>query len=327
MTDFENTPGADSPPGSQPPAPNFAAATQPPYVRTLLFGPDGLRPGWGFGFYVVMSYFLYWLANDLEERYGPAGSLRSMMLEEFCALLAAVIPSLVLAKIERRRWETYGLPPRQAFRKLFWVGATWGFAGITLLLGTLNRIHVFDFGHLALHGPRIVKYAAFWAVMFLLVGCFEEFLLRGYVQFTLTRALGFWWAAILLSCAFGLIHIRNGGEEWNGLLAVACIGLFFALTLRRTGTLWFAVGFHAAWDWGETFFYSVPDSGIVFPGHLLKSSLHGARWLTGGSVGPEGSSVCFVVIALLWYAFSRTYKQVKYPENSTLRHAALPEST
>ncbi len=165
MTDLENTPGPDSPPESQPPAPDFAAATQPPYVRTLLFGPDGLRPGWGFAFYVVMSYFLYWLANDLEERYGPAGSLRSMMLEEFCALLAAVIPSLVLAKIERRPWETYGLPPRQAFRKLFWVGATWGFAGITLLLGTLNRIHVFDFGHLALHGPRIVKYAAFWAVM------------------------------------------------------------------------------------------------------------------------------------------------------------------
>src|SRR6266851_2669362 len=283
MTDLENTPGPDSPPESQPPAPNFAAATQPPYVRTLFFGPDGLRPGWGLGFYVLMFYFLSRLANDLVERYGPAGSLRSMMLEEFCWLLAAVIPSLVLAQIERRPWETYGLPPRQAFRKLFWVGATWGFAGITLLLVTLNRIHVFDFGHLALHGPRIV---------------------------------GFWWAATLLSCAFVLIHIRNGGEEWNGLLAVACIGLFFALTLRRTGTLWFAVGFHAAWDWGETFFYSVPDSGIVFPGHLLKSRLHGARWLTGGSVGPEGSFLCFVVIALFSFAFSRTYRPVKYPEKS-----------
>ena len=108
---------------------------------------------------------------------------------------------------------------------------------------------------------------------------------------------------------------------------MAFIGLFFALTLRRTGTLWFALGFHAAWDWGETFFYSVPDSGIVFPGHLLKSSLHGARWLTGGSVGPEGSSVCFVVIALLSLAFSRTYQQVKYPEKSIRSHGKLPQPT
>src|SRR5260370_35538258 len=109
----------------------------------------------------------------------------------------------------------------------------------------------------------MVKYGAFWAVMFLRVGCFEEFLLRGYAQFTLTRAVGFWWAAILLSCAFGLIHLRNGGEGRNGLLSVASIGRFFALTLRRTGTVWFAAGFHAPWAWGESSFDSVPASGIV----------------------------------------------------------------
>src|SRR5438552_17124970 len=111
MTDLERTPGPDSPPELQPPAPDFAAATQPPYVRPPLFGPDGLRPGWGFAFYVVMAYFLYWLDNDLEERYRPAGRPRSTMLAECSALLAAVTPSLALSKIERRPWETYGLPP------------------------------------------------------------------------------------------------------------------------------------------------------------------------------------------------------------------------
>src|SRR5260370_35233214 len=102
MTDLENTPGPDSPPESLPPAPKFAAATQPPYVRTLLFGPDGLRPGWGFAFYVVMFYFLYWLANALVERYGPAGSLRSLMLEEFTARLAAALPSVCLSRLQVR---------------------------------------------------------------------------------------------------------------------------------------------------------------------------------------------------------------------------------
>ena len=93
-----------------------------------------------------------------------------------------------------------------------------------------------------------------------------------------------------------------------GLLAAAWIGMFFCLTLWRTGTLWFAVGFHAAWDWGETFFYSVPDSGMVSPGHLLSSSLRGPQWLSGGSVGPEGSVLCFVVIALVWISFDRKYR-------------------
>jgi hypothetical protein len=234
-----------------------------------------------------------------------------MMLEEFGLLVAAVLPALVLQMVERRPWGAYGLPIRQAFGKFFWMGGVWGFASITLLLAMMYGLRVFDVAHLAMHGARIVKFAAFWAVFFLLVGFFEEFLLRGYTQFTLTRIVGFWPAAVALSCMFGLIHIRNGGEQWPGLLAAAAIGFFFCLTLRRTGTLWFAVGFHAAWDWGETFFYSVPDSGTIFPGHLLKSSFHGPIWLTGGMVGPEGSVLCFVVIAAVWVAFSRAYPTVR----------------
>ncbi len=234
------------------------------------------------------------------------------MLEEFAVLVAAVVPALVLGRVEKRPWGVYGLPGRQAFGKLFWVGALWGFASITLLLGVMYGLRVFDVGHLAMHGARVVKFAAFWAGMFLLVGFFEEFLLRGYSQFTLTRAIGFWPSAVLLSCTFGLIHLANAGEQWMGLLAAAAIGFFFCLTLRRTGGLWFAVGFHAAWDWGETFFYSVPDSGTIFPGHLLQSSFHGPRWLTGGIVGPEGSVLCFVVIGVVWVMFERVYRDVRY---------------
>src|SRR5205814_2065388 len=96
-------------------------------------------------------------------------------------------------------------------------------------------------------------------------------------------------------------------------------GLFLCLTLRRTGALWFAVGFHTSWDWGETYFYSVPDSGQVFPGHLMNSTFHGPQWLSGGPVGPEGSVLVFVVIAITWLAFDRVHPQVKYFPGS--RHA------
>jgi uncharacterized protein len=294
-------------------APDFSAAVQPSYARTVFWGPGGLRAGWGLAFYVAVFYPLQFVVSRWTGSLAlGANGLWTMMLEEFGVLLAAILPALILAKIERRPWEAYGLPLRQAFGKLFWIGAVWGFASITLLLAMMYGLRVFEIGHLAMHGLRIAKFAVFWALMFLLVGLFEEFLLRGYSQFTLTRLIGFWPSAVLLSCMFGLIHLQNAGEQWPGLLAAAAIGFFFCLTLRRTGTLWFAVGFHAAWDWGETFFYSVPDSGTLFPGHLLKSSFHGPRWLTGGIVGPEGSALCFVVIALVGLAFARTYPQARY---------------
>jgi len=292
------------------PAPDFSAAWQPSYARTLFLGPDGLRSGWGFAFYVILFLVLQRLAVDLSwsHDFGASG-LWFTLLEEFGSLLAALIPAALLARVERRPWKLYGLPATGALGKPFWMGILWGFAGITLLMLALRAAGGFDFGHFALHGARIVRFAAFWGLMFLLVGLFEEFWLRGYTQFTLARGIGFWPAAVFLSCVFGLIHLRNRGEEWPGLLAVVCIGLFFCLTLRRTGSLWFAVGFHAAWDWGETFLYSVPDSGMVAPGHLLSSALHGRAWLTGGTVGPEGSVLCFVVIALAWIAFDRVYRR------------------
>jgi hypothetical protein len=188
----------------------------------------------------------------------------------------------------------------------------WGMAAITILMFALHVAGVFDFGTLSLHGIRIVKFAAFWGVLFLLVGFYEEFLVRGYTQFTFTKMIGFWPGAILLSIGFGAFHIGNPGETWTGILGAAVIGFFFCLTLRRTGNLWFAVGFHAAWDWAESYLYSVPDSGGISPGHLLKSSFHGSHWLTGGSAGPEGSVLLFVLAALLWLAFDRVYREVKY---------------
>jgi membrane protease YdiL (CAAX protease family) len=288
------------------PEPYFSASVQPSYVKTVFLGPEGLRAGWGLAIYVAAFYLLHsvlsWLAVEAR-----MNGLWTMMLEEFVVLAAAVIPAVVLARIEKHPWGVYGLPGREAFGKLFWTGALWGFASITLLLGALYGMRVFDMGPLAIHGTRILKFAAFWMVFFWFVGFFEEFLFRGYSQSTLTRAIGFWPSAVILSSLFGLSHIQNAGEEWVGLLAAAVIGLFFCLTLRRTGSLWFAVGFHMAWDWGETFVYSVPDSGTFFPGHLLKSSFHGPRWLTGGMVGPEGSLLCFVVIAVTWAAFAKAY--------------------
>src|SRR5262249_27190314 len=154
--------------------------------------------------------------------------------------------------------------------------------------------------------------ALFWFVLFILVSLYEEFLLRGYSQFALTRAMGFWPAAIVLSIIFGAVHAANPGESKAGLVGAGLIGLLFCLTLRRTGNLWFAVGMHTGWNWGQTFLFGLPNSGLASHQHLLISSLGGPRWLTGGTVGPEGSALVFMVVAITAVAFHFAYPEVKY---------------
>jgi len=46
---------------------------------------------------------------------------------------------------------------------------------------------------------------------------------------------------------------------------------------------------------------------------LFKAVLHGPAWLSGDPVGPEGSVLIFVLIALMWMAFNRLYPKPAYP--------------
>jgi membrane protease YdiL (CAAX protease family) len=146
-----------------------------------------------------------------------------------------------------------------------------------------------------------------WALCLLFVGLFEEFLFRGYSLFTLTTGIGFWPAAILLSLLFAGVHLQNSGEGRVGVAAVFVVGMLWCFSVRRTGSLWFAVGMHAAFDFGETFLYSVPDSGMLLPGHLSSATLQGPAWLTGGSVGPEASGFDFLLLFISFYVIHRLY--------------------
>jgi hypothetical protein len=214
------------------------------------------------------------------------------------SFLVVLIPALIMMKIEKRPFAEYGLPVEQAFGKGFWQGVPFGFAMVTLLLVLIAAFHGYSMGGIGASGASAVKYAVLYGIGFLLVGFFEEFGFRGYIQSALASGIGFWPSALILSFLFGYVHLGNPGEAKIGAFMAGSFGLLALFSLRRTGSLWFAVGMHAGFDWTETFFYGVPDSGLLAQGHLLNSSFQGPAWLTGGSVGPEGSYLVFVVLIL-----------------------------
>ena len=246
------------------------------------------------------------------------------MLSEGVVLAALLLSAAVMSAIERRSFSDYALPSRGIFGSQFWQGVLWGFSALTVLLLLMTFAHGFSFGDLALRGPELIHYAWLWAAAFLAIAFVEEFLFRGYALFTLNTGMGFWPGAILLSALFGAVHIKNRGETWVGALAAALIGLFFCFTVRRTGSLWFAIGLHFMWDYSESFIYSVPDSGVMVTGHLLNSSVHGPAWLTGGAVGPEASGLVFVIIGLLFILFARLYPEVRFPPQARQEHSPQP---
>lgn len=275
-------------------------------LSKIFLNDKGMRGGWrlliyaalvaglGFGGGIVLQQFI-------RPTRGVFSLGSSFAYEVFC-FTVVFGAALIMAQIEGRSPGAYGLPLNGAFGKLFWQGCLIGLVEISVLVGLIAVFGGYSFGDVALHGKELLRWGILWAVFFVFVGLFEEFTFRGYTQYTLAESIGFWPAAILLSCSFGAVHLGNPGEGWVGAAGVVMIGLIFAFALRRTGNLWLVVGWHVSFDFGETFLYSVPNSGIVFEGHLSNASLHGAKWLTGGTVGPEGSVFSFLTMGILAFA-------------------------
>jgi hypothetical protein len=242
-------------------------------------------------------------------RQAEAGTVSAslMLIIDGIGLIGVVGLSGLAAKIERLPLGAYGLPIRYAFGKRFVQGVLWGLILAFLEIGCTYLLGGLSFEGLALPPRKILSYGMAWAFAFIMVAIFEEFLYRGYALLSLSIGIGFWAAAFLLSAIFGSLHLMNAGEGVVGALDVMLYGLFACFTLRRTGNLWFAVGLHAAWDFSLTFLYSVPGSGMKAKGQLLHSALHGAKWLTGGSAGPEGSAIGLAVLILAFPLFARLF--------------------
>ena len=112
------------------------------------------------------------------------------------------------------------------------------------------------------------------------------------------------------------------GEAVTGIVNAVIAGLVFAFSLRWTGTLWWAIGAHMSWDWGESFFYGVADSGIITPHHFLTGTPSGPAWLSGGTVGPEGS--VFAAGALLLLGVVVRFTSPRYAEPGLERRRPPP---
>src|SRR5205085_11100093 len=114
------------------------------------------------------------------------------------------------------------------------------------------------------------------------------------------------------SILFAYVHVSNPGEAPLGIGAVFVFGMMLAFSLWRTGSLLWAIGFHFMWDYSETFIYGVPDSGFVSPQHLLSAKFSGPAWITGGTVGPEGSWFIFLVLAAITLVIHFTYPKPRF---------------
>lgn len=217
-----------------------------------------------------------------------------MWVYECISIVVILIATKIMTWLEGRSlWSCYLTGPKRVGPLLG--GILCGIIALSALIGILLIT-----GHAQIsfqNAPlgTFVLNAIGGLILALMIGFNEEFTFRGYIQQTLSSKTGFWIALIITSAIFCCAHLGNPNENAIGIAIVFGAGVLLCVGLRQTGALWWSIGFHAGWDFSQDYLYGTHDSGLTMKGALLDTIPHGATWLSGGGVGPEGSIFALLV--------------------------------
>ncbi len=294
---------------------------------SVFVGPEGLRYGWRFFLFVVgievLSEFVgFPLTTYLCVRLGiPPGELSApaLFMEELVGLGTVLLVTGLAALLERRRIDSYGLPVSPAFGLYFWKGMLAGFLVVVFVGAAMLATGGMQFHGLALSGGGLVYYALFWLAANVLIGLNEEYLFRGYAFQSLWRGAGFWVATLITTAFFAGLHLTKPHENAMDIGMIFVLGVAICLSVRRTGTLWWAVGWHTAFDFGQFFIIGTRNGGQTPVGHLFNFTFPGPDWITGGQLGTEASGFMVpAAIATLIYVqwFLRPGRKEDRPQHT-----------
>ena len=286
-------------------------------IASIFIGPDGLRVGWKFLLFalgielgaliveeplaqVLARYF----AINLRELSAPA-----LLIREFVFCLSVFLVTGIAALAERRRIDSYGLPIEQAFGKFFWKGMLAGLLVVLFVAGAMILSGAMVLHGLALHGSDLAMFTLLWFVANILIGLSEEYTFRGYGLQSLWRGAGFWPATLITTAIFAGDHLEKPGENAMDIGMIFFLGLILCLSVRKTGSLWWAVGWHTGFDFGQLFLIGTRNGGQTPVGRLFNVTFPGPAWLNGGELGTEASifmvpAAIATLIYVIWFLHS-----------------------
>jgi membrane protease YdiL (CAAX protease family) len=290
-----------------------------PIVRVLLLqlllwmGIVGNLVGWLLLALLVDQ--LHWLDIDFHgktlDTISPDGKVFG-----FLVLFAVNLVLVVLAwrLMERKPlsamlWEF----SRKQWRPLAW-GLLAGLGEVLLVFGLMTALGAArSTWGLAAVPSKTILMAFGWILASSILGpIVEEVLNRGYWFQNIKRGWGVVAATIVTALLFGGAHLLNPNAEILGAINISLSAITWVLGLVWLGSLWFPIGWHAAWNFAQFFVVGLPNSGISVSSMgldgttLLATTTSGPAWLTGGDFGMEASVINTIVLfaiiaAMFWF--------------------------
>jgi uncharacterized protein len=263
-----------------------------------------LRSGWRLiGQLMLLLLFLFLLGIPVTLLYPlSTANLDQLLLVSTIIGFPAITISVYLARryLDRRSFASLGLYINpQVLRDL-----GFGFGLAALMMGLIFVAHL-SAGWLILDGfawhngsaLNVLLMILLWLFIFILVGVYEELLVRGYWLQNLAEGISLFWAVLISSALFAVLHLNNPNASLVSAIGLLAAGIFLAYSFLRTRSLWMPIGLHIGWNFFQGNVFGFPVSGIKTYS-LIEHTVVGERIVTGAAFGPEAGLILFPVLLI-----------------------------
>ena len=161
--------------------------------------------------------------------------------------------------------------------------------------------------HLEYSGFEIMPFLLFFVCVFIQSGA-EEITDRWFLYQKIRRRYKAPWIAIFFNAfSFMAMHIPNPGISFMALLEIFVTGVLFSLFVYYYNGLWIAMAFHTAWNFTQSIFFGLPNSGVVSAYSVFKldaaSATNGIFYNVNfgveGSIGSNIVNIALVILIIL----------------------------
>ena len=183
-------------------------------------------------------------------------------------------------------------------------GNTWKLFGIGLLAGfAMNALCILAAW---LHGDIVLSVGRFrplYLLAALVCVCVqsgaEELVTRGYMMGAIRDRYNVWVAAAVNSLFFGALHLLNPGITVLSFVNVVAVGFALSVVMIKLESLWFCIAMHTAWNFSQSIFFGLPNSGIVSEGSFFHLDAARDSVLYSAAFGVEGAITTTLVLLAL----------------------------
>jgi hypothetical protein len=289
-----------------------------------------LRSGWRFllsvGVTVAALFLGQWCGSRLPRGHRVLFYLVSGSASVVSLLLGYGALLRWLDRVPSRPWTAMGLGFRGPWLRQWLVGLG---VGALLVSGAVLAIRILGALSFRITLTREAVGTSALVLSALAVGALmEEVVFRGYPFQRLVEAIGAWPATILVSLAFGLVHLENPHVSGWGIAGAILAGVLLSAAFLRVRSLWFPWGIHFGWNAAMGLAFGLPVSGIRPPSGIVYGTADGPLWLTGGAFGIEASASAPVAVLAGLFLVSRVFPSPRHalPQTATGRETLSPSA-